>query len=174
MKVTEGQCQWCGKTFIKNSPTQRFCGTSCSAKWRNSIPEIKQKSFSPERSRKISQKLKEAHRKNPNIAKQQSLRMKENNPMNNPETRQKMSNTLKKMGVYQRVLIGVNGKPLPKAQRILWAILGPNWKTEYAVKTKMPKNSGYPPCYKVDIALPSEKIWIEVDGGHISKRKKKY
>src|SRR5579859_913385 len=38
------------------------------------------------------------------------------------------------------------------------------WSTEVAIATKMPKNSGYPSCYKIDIAEPTLKIGIEVDG----------
>jgi very-short-patch-repair endonuclease len=36
---------------------------------------------------------------------------------------------------------------------------------EYPIPTKMPRDSGYPTCYKVDIAIPEKMIAIEVDGG---------
>ena len=48
------------------------------------------------------------------------------------------------------------------SQRLLSQRLG--WPTEYAIKTKMPRSSGYPTCYKLDIAEPTLKIGIEVDG----------
>ena len=35
---------------------------------------------------------------------------------------------------------------------------------EQAIPTKMPRNSGYPTCYKVDVCNPALKIAVEVDG----------
>ena len=35
------KCAWCDRTFIKTKPHRRFCGYSCSAKWRNRQPEVR-------------------------------------------------------------------------------------------------------------------------------------
>jgi len=35
---------------------------------------------------------------------------------------------------------------------------------QIAIPTKMPRTSGYPTCYKVDVGNPDIKIAIEVDG----------
>ena len=51
-------CEWCGKEFIakrkmsKGKP-RRFCGRSCSAKWRMSQPEYKRKYTEEDRKEKV-------------------------------------------------------------------------------------------------------------------------
>ena len=159
-------CMVCNKEFQARIKDQRFCGTSCSAKWRMSQPEIRKAVFSLERSKKMSLSMKENYRQNPDRAKQTSIRMSLNNPSKNPETVAKTKAHWAEFGhpIMKQRLIGGNGCPLPKAQRILWAALGPQWKTEYPIPTKKPRESGYPTCYKADIALPEHKIWIEIDG----------
>ena len=111
----------------------------------------------------------EAHKKNPQWAKAQSEKMKTDNPAKRPEVKEKVQKYWNEFGhpLSRMQLRGGNGRPIPKAQRILWAALGPDWKVEYPIPTKQLKTSGYPSCYKVDIALPKYKIWIELDGwGH--------
>jgi hypothetical protein len=56
-----------------------------------------------------------------------------------------------------------NGKGPSGPQRLLAEALG--WPMEHAVRTGMPRGSGYPPCYKMDIADPTLKVAVEVDGG---------
>ncbi len=88
-------------------------------------------------------------------------RMRENNPMSDLNTRQKMKDTLRRIGHKPKVR-GGNGTGLVNSQKILSNAL--NWKTEFAVATKMPRDSGYPTCYKLDLAHPELKIGIEIDG----------
>jgi hypothetical protein len=42
--------------------------------------------------------------------------------------------------------------------------LGEEWEPEMAIPTGMPRESGYPTCYKIDLANPQKKIGLEFDG----------
>ena len=77
------------------------------------------------------------------------------------DVRAKMSETLKMIG-HQPKVRGGNGKGLTAPQQALSEAL--NWKTEVAIPTRIPRWNGYPTCYKVDIADPTNRIAIEVDG----------
>lgn len=59
---------------------------------------------------------------------------------------------------------GGNGREMPVPQQALLDALGEGWTAEYAIPTKMPRNSGYPTCYKADIANLQYKMVVEVDG----------
>ena len=90
------------------------------------------------------------------------------NPFNDPIVREKSQLANKAKGYAH--LCGGNGTPLPLPQQILAAALG--WPTEYAVTTK--RKSPYPTAYKIDIANPTLKVAIEVDGpGHLAAKIKK-
>ena len=92
------------------------------------------------------------------------------NGMSDPATRAKVSTKLRAMG-WKPVKQGGNGKPFPIQQVALASCLG--WKMELAVATKMPRSSGYPSCYKLDIGEPNLKVGIEVDGNshNVNSRK---
>lgn len=93
-----------------------------------------------------------------------SERMKKNNPMRNPETREKVSKTLKEIG-HKPSVQGGNGKQMPEPQKLLYSLLASKgFTTEYAIPTKMGRYSGYPTCYKVDLGNPKIKLAIEIDG----------
>jgi len=59
---------------------------------------------------------------------------------------------------------GGNGQLLPLPQLALLNALGEGWESEYPVATKMGRHSGYPSCYKLDLANPILMIGIEIDG----------
>jgi len=42
--------------------------------------------------------------------------------------------------------------------------LGDGWVHSFAIKTGMPRDSGYPTTYKVDVGMPSVKVAVECDG----------
>jgi hypothetical protein len=87
-----------------------------------------------------------------------SERMKNNNPMARPGSKEKMIATLKATGHCPKVR-GGNGQ-LARQQEALAKALG--WPTEYVIPTKgIP---GTPKSYKADIACPEIKLAIEVDG----------
>jgi hypothetical protein len=114
---------------------------------------------------------------NPKCAgKSSSIRMKENNPMRDDSVRKKVSNTLKKIGHKPKVL-GGNGRGPSVYQKQLYDELvkiNDSFKMEFIFKTKLfNKDKIYPNHYKIDIALFSHKIAIEVDGSsHNSKKVK--
>lgn len=92
-----------------------------------------------------------------------SERMRERNPMRRPEARERMGESLRRLG-HEPKIRGGNGRPLSKPQAMLAEALGPEWHTEWVVPTKMGKGSGYPPHYKIDIAHPKLLVAVEVDG----------
>ncbi len=92
--------------------------------------------------------------------KQLSEWMKKNNPMKNKSSRDKLSRTLKRIG-HKPTPIGAE---ISKPQQKLFDALGRGWVLEHVVTTNMPRGSGYPTNYKIDIAHPVLKIAIEVDG----------
>jgi len=87
--------------------------------------------------------------------------MKAQNPMHNDDTRALVSKKLKAKG-HKPPVRGGNGRPASQPHRQLAEALG--WQMEYVVPTKMPRGTGYPTCYKIDIAHPGAKIAVEVDG----------
>lgn len=91
-----------------------------------------------------------------------SERMKKNNPMYKEDVRAKVSTTLRAMG-WKPTVRGGNGTGPTVHQMLLASALG--WEMEVVVPTGHWRDgSGYPTCYKIDIANPSLKIAIEVDG----------
>jgi len=88
-------------------------------------------------------------------------RMRANNPMHRGDARERMRATLREIGHRPPVRKG-NGLGPSEPQRQLATALG--WPMEVAVRTGMPRGSGYPTCYKLDIADPTSKVGIEVDG----------
>lgn len=90
-----------------------------------------------------------------------SERMRERNPMRRPESVEKMRASLQRIG-HQPTVRGGNGKPLSEPQKALANAL--MWPTEWVVKTGKPRRPGVPTCYKVDIANPTLKVAVEVDG----------
>lgn len=90
-----------------------------------------------------------------------SERMKKRNPMRRAEVRDKVSQTLHRIG-HRPPIQGGNGRPMPEAQRALSEAL--RWPTEVVVKTGLGPTQGYPRSYKIDIANPDVMIGIEVDG----------
>lgn len=90
-----------------------------------------------------------------------SARMKANNPMSRPEARKRLSNTLRKMKWRPRVRGGNGHGPTPPQQRLADLL---ELETEVVVRTKMPRGSGYPTCYKLDLGDHELRLGIEVDG----------
>ena len=83
----------------------------------------------------------------------------ERNPFRQPEARAKMqakAHAIHRAKGYPH-LNGGNGTPAPVPQRLLAAKLG--WAMEYPVQT-----GEKPAVFKIDIAEPTLKIGIEVDG----------
>lgn len=148
-------CQNCGKPTIN----KRVCSPKC---WYSmmSTPQGIALVCTPERQRKVKLKAKE--------------RMLSDNPMKTLECRQKVSRLLKEMGHSPKVR-GGNGTGPTKAE---WQLIRmfPDGKWNYGINTGKWNGSGYPPCYKVDLAFPEIKLAIEADGsshGNWDNRKQK-
>lgn len=90
-----------------------------------------------------------------------SKRMTERNPMRLDSAREKMSATLKAMKHTPKVR-GGNGHGPTAAEHAIATAMG--WPTNVVVKTHMPRGSGFPPAYKLDVGNQALKIGIEVDG----------
>lgn len=96
-------------------------------------------------------------------------RIRNLNPMSIPGVREKVSAILKNMG-HRPSQRGGNGKGMTEMQSALLARLSDDWIPEYAVSLGK-KTQGYPTCYKLDLAIPSLRIGIEVDGvSHFSRK----
>lgn len=156
-------CTWCGAPVALQSKNQKdhfrrvgtaYCNRECSSAYRAKVS---------------SATMAETNRKHA------SERMRKRNPMKRPEVRQRVSQTLRAIG-HKPPVQGGNGRGLTVPQSLLLKALGDGWVAECAVKTKQPRvKGGYPPAYKVDIADPSRKIAVEVDGSShntVANRKK--
>lgn len=89
-----------------------------------------------------------------------SERMKQHNPMSNPNAKAKMQKKLKARG-WGSGERGGNGEITVPQARLALAL---GWETEVAIPTGKARGSGYPSSYKVDIGNPALKIAVEVDG----------
>lgn len=88
-----------------------------------------------------------------------SARMTERNPMHDPATRAKMAASLRRVGHRPRVR-GGNGSPVPYPQQGLADFLG--WPVEVTIT---PGDGQRPYHYSADIAHPTMRVCVEVDGG---------
>ena len=167
----ERQCAWCGKVFAPTSGDKwrRFCGTSCSAKWRMNTPEHKAKVHTPDVHRRAGLAISRWRRSDDPKAKREMERITNLNPMSRPEVREKVSLKLRAMG-HKPSVHGGNGNGLTVPQQILLDALGDGWIAEYALSLGQ-RTPGYPTAYKLDLANPERKINIEVDGpSHYSRK----
>ena len=96
-----------------------------------------------------------------------SERQKKNNTIWRDGAREKLSNTLKEM-CWKPKVRGGNGKDTPIPAQNLFDALTEQVELacalELAVPTRQKRHSGYPTCYKLDMAIPAVKLGIEVDG----------
>lgn len=157
-RVTK-QCAQCGQTFTfrsmgaRNNAKRRFCSTHCAATWRMAQPGRKERfdqAVAPFRGVVVRGK------KNPAAA----ARMRTHNPMRDPQTREKVRQALTGRTFLAR---GGNGKPtIP--QLLLAEATG--FPMEYVIVTAPVADQfpSLPHAYKVDLADPSHKLAIEVDG----------
>ena len=93
--------------------------------------------------------------------------MKRKNPMSNPEIRAKMAATLREIG-HKPLIRGGNGRGLTKPQTLLMEqLMLLNPVSEFVVKTNAKRSNAehYPSHYKIDIAIPTSMLAIEINGG---------
>jgi hypothetical protein len=157
------QCDCCGTIIASPSHgLQRFCSAACNGRWWMAVPERKAKTHNSETWRKSGDGrrawLQSGHPK----AKAEIERVAALRPTRKPECRAKVSASLKAIG-HKPSILGGNGRGPTKPQALLAEVLGEAWTMEYAVPLGG-RFLGYPTNYKLDLALPSLRIGIEVDG----------
>src|SRR5882672_2699191 len=165
-------CEWCKKDFAPRcvqAAKTRFCGRSCSAKWRMSRPEHLAKVHTPEVAARRGQSRSSWLNSGKPKAQAELARFSTINRMHLPETRAKLSRALKERN-HKPSVRGGNGHPMTEAQAALKAVMSGNWTAEYALSLGRLK-PGYPTNYKIDLANEGLKIAIEVDGHSHRSRK---
>lgn len=99
-----------------------------------------------------------------------SKRMTDRNPMRVPSVREKVKNSLRRIGHKPRIR-GGNGTGPTRPEKLLINALKCEWNV--VVKTGAKRGTGYPYNYKIDLGFPSLKIGIEVDGNSHSTLSRK-
>lgn len=166
-------CEWCREPFVKKSATAhrkaRFCGRSCSAKWRMGRPEYVAKLHTPEIAAKRGERRAAYLKSGTPEALQELERIRTLNPMARPEVREKVSRRLKAMN-HQPSVRGGNGRGLTEPQRMMKEILGEPWQAELSVSLGR-STPGYPTHYKLDLGNAEMRVGIELDGNSHRSRK---
>lgn len=125
-----------------------FCGKTCSTAFRAQASSV----------RMTKTNLRDRDRI--------SARMRANNPMADEETRIRMAQTLHEIG-HKPIRRGGNGTGMTEPQAKLYQALlqvNPLWAVEFTLAVGLGRSTGYPHAYKLDLALPSLKLAVEVDG----------
>lgn len=162
-------CEWCKKEFLTKDDTVRFCSRSCSSHYRSRLPHVQISLRSPERREKIrlAKQNMDPLRK-AELAEMSSVRMKANNPSQNSLWNKKAIATKRVNGTltpFKKIEKGSNGRGPTDSENLLLASLGDQWEWNCVVKPFPGKRmKGFPTCYKIDVANPSLKIGIEIDG----------
>lgn len=156
-------CEQCETDFLVRTPkqvaTRRFCSNRCAAMARMAPPERREAQSLAVREHWSTVPHPHKGKKRPDVAK----RMRENNPMRNPETLAKMTASKQGATFLSR---GGNGQ-LTRPQILLAEATG--LPTEYAIGLPVSwlraQGIQSPPTnYKVDLAHIESKTAIEVDG----------
>lgn len=166
-------CEWCGQEFAKKSATAhriaRFCGRSCSAKWRMRQPEHLAKVHNPEVAAKRGASRSAFLRSGSPAATRELDRIRRLNPTSDPVVREKISRQLKAMN-HRPSVRGGNGQGMTPPQSMLLEILGDSWQAELCVSLGK-RTPGYPTHYKLDLGNSDLKVGIELDGNSHYSRK---
>lgn len=100
-----------------------------------------------------------------------SARMKARNPINMPGIAAKMTATRRANGTAGPRVRGGNGYGPTVPEATLAELTG--LRLGVAVPTGRPRGTGYPTCYKLDLANLATKLAVEVDGAsHLAKVRK--
>lgn len=153
-------CTYCQAKFVAAKKAKRqYCSLTC---------KMREQRKNPESLQKWRESMKEVWDRDsptkgiprPDTAE----RMRLNNPMKNPETVQKVVDTLRAIG-HKPSVRGGNGHGVTAPQKLLLDAF-PEAVAEYAINTA-PVREHYEviaKAYKVDLAFLREKVAVEVDG----------
>lgn len=150
-----------------------WCGTPVECKGRNGLARaIRGKAYCSDEHMQLYRKKVSSETMTSTNKAHASRRMKKNNPMSHPEVIEKMSRSKQGRTFLAR---GGNGQ-LTEPQKRLAERLGLSNFMEYVIETRPVKNQfpSLPNHYKVDIANPSVKLAIEVDGQSHKTKKWKF
>lgn len=165
------QCKFCQTPLPPDKEHRTFCNQSCAGKWNFSQPEYRAKIYTPARNAKITQAKIRMHQEHPEYGEAFRRRTLNMAPEMKLSNAQKQKAKLREMG-WKPTVRGGNGTGPTHAELILLEML-PGSKNNYPIKTKMGTGTGYPTCYKVDVAVPALKLAIEADGNshNVTSRK---
>jgi very-short-patch-repair endonuclease len=127
-------------------------------------PEIRAKIYTPEARAKSRASLVEFWAQDTPQTQRMKRELAKRNAMHDPQVREKVAASLRQIG-HRPPWRGGKGRGLSLAQRTLWTALGRDWVCELAVPVK-PRQLSLPSCVYVDIAAPTLKVAVEVDGSN--------
>ena len=171
--VTAITCEWCGVTR-ELPPAQRyspprFCGRSCSAKWRTAQPQFKE-ALSRGGKTAGGVAFKRAWQ-NPEVREKMTRRMVESNPMSIPSVVEKAAE--KKRGRPFPAPRGGNGRGMTVPQSVVSQSF-PSLIVEFSVGVPaLARMATRVRRYSLDLADPTTKRAVEIDGvSHRTKQGK--
>lgn len=165
-------CEWCASVTAipmrRRTDPPRFCGRSCSAKWRTAQPQFKSALSRGGKTAAAKGGL-VARWQEPEFREQNRQRMTALNPMANLATSERVA--AMKRGKPFPVVRGGNGCGLTKPQEMILASF-PSVVSEFSVgvPSSIRLGSGVR-RYSLDLAMPERKLGIEVDGASHTTRK---
>lgn len=155
------KCEWCGSEFPRRQDIHtRFCCRKCAFAWR-SVHAV----FSDETRRKRAEWMRELMKRPDVQAKLMAHRTSDRSPVKLPENRRKLIENQRTKGFPNLKYDG--GPTIP--QKLLFDHL-PGATMEFALS----RGKGKSGAWRIDIAIPTLKLAIEVDGlSHVKKKEKK-
>lgn len=169
-------CEYCGKEFTTKESRQRFCGNSCSAKWRIQTFGPTHGELSEEQKQKNAEMLRNRW-KDPEFRAKKIKYMKEDNPVYKEGVIEKAKKTRLSHGKLPNNYKYGNGK-ISKHEKLVYdKLLDLGFYYNYAINTKLARDAfperHYAYAYKPDFVNLEKHLCIEVDGGnHNSKQAK--
>lgn len=168
-KPVEKVCLQCGSLFTfrssgtTNNTKRRFCSNACAGTWRQHQPGLSERYHEAGAKGLATAASRRRGTKDPRA----SARMKANWPQRDPEVYERWKASLR-----GRTFLARGGNPkLTRPQMLLAERLG--LPVEYVIVTRpvARKFPSLPSCYKVDLADPTRKLAIAVDGKTRRQRK---
>lgn len=171
----EKTCEYCGKSFevpnTKHGRSKRFCGTSCSAKWRVSKYGIPEKS--EQAKIKASKRLHDMWQ-DPNFRAKKTQAMINHNPVYMNGVVEKAHQTRLKNGSYINNFKCGNGKISEHEAKVKTLVEQHGFYYNYAIPTKIARDAfpqdHFSVNYKPDFVNLTTKLCIEVDGTNHKKK----
>lgn len=147
-------CKHCGKAFDTQRP-KHFCSRSCVASWTAQQPHVVE----------LRRAAMRKHLLDPDSKLRAAVveRMTNANPSQRPEVREKIGAALR--GRPAPHLNGGNGHGPTTTQLLLFSLLAPlGFEMESGIKLGKGSKTIWPGGIRFDLALPSERLGVELDG----------